>query len=364
MTSVTQRPGRRKQVWKHSTWITASWEWFLEFVGRAAEAILVISVLYASVKLLPVVHMPAGLDVVVFVAQFVALDVGGLSLGKLAKRAAEAGNDAGALYAARMSKALISVMIAGVVVVAVEQLFKVPDSWKVGIDTVLLIARSILAVLYGHVIHSVKVEDQAESPASPNMQAHLSWSLVALAAWQEARVDTRMREMQATFEHRLAAIAGEQARMQASIQQVQNAPVVVPEIDTQGIIQAVAEYLIPQFQAKFQALDQAISRQNVAISEVVNQAKRLPEKAASTQAPQAPLRQKNQARDTEQNVIRLVPANASRDEMKAEAIRLHRVEGLSSYKIAEKLGKPAKTVQSWLSSGKDQAEGEDFEAAN
>lgn len=137
-----------------------------------------------------------------------------------------------------------------------------------------------------------------------------------------------------------------------------------PNVDMQAVIQAVAEYLIPQFQAKFQALDQAISRQNVAISEAVNQAKRLPEHAASRQRTQATKASSSQAQQAEQNVIRLVPANASRDELIAESIRLHREEGLSSYKIAEKLGKSAKTVQSWLSSGKNQAESEAIEAAN
>jgi DNA-directed RNA polymerase specialized sigma24 family protein len=148
-------------------------------------------------------------------------------------------------------------------------------------------------------------------------------------------------------------------------------------------MQAVTEYLVPLFQAKFQAVDQAISRQNVIITQAADQAKRLPELMASAQpiqakrlpentASQATLRQPFQARpgastqahQAEQQVLRLVPANASRDELKAEAIRLHDVEGLSSYKIAEKLGKPAKTVQSWLSSGKDQAESERNEAAN
>lgn len=54
---------------------------------KAAEPVLVVSMLYASVKLLPVVHFIPQLDVAVFVAQFIVLDVGGLSLNKLADQA-------------------------------------------------------------------------------------------------------------------------------------------------------------------------------------------------------------------------------------------------------------------------------------
>lgn len=231
-----------------------------------------------------------------------------------------------------------------------------------GLVNALLIARMAIGIGYVTIRECQSFIDrkQAKQHATPPAQdiQHM--------------IDQAVNGLQSQFDQRLAGIFTEQGEMLASIQQLQNAPVPVPEIDTQAVIQAVAEYLIPQFQAKFQALDQAISKQNVTITEVLNQAKRLPENAMSTQAVQPPFRQKNQAvktpstptRQPEQNVIRLVPANASRDELKAEAIRLHTDEGLSSYKIAERFGKSAKTVQSWLSSGKDQAESEEIEQAN
>lgn len=234
-----QQLSKRKHAWKHSTWITAAWEWFLELVGRAAEAILVVSVLYASVKLLPVVHMPASLDVVVFIAQFVALDVGGLSLGKLAKQAAEAGNAEGALYAGRMSKALIVVMIAGVVVVAIEQLFPIPGDWKLGIDTVLLIARSILAVLYGHVIHSVKVvDDQAQQPVPPALDI-------------QAKIAEAVADLQTTFNQRLAEISNQ-------VKQISSAPAV----DQTAIVQAVTEHFAEQFNQGMRRLTEQYVQMN------------------------------------------------------------------------------------------------------
>lgn len=76
-----------------STYIPISWTWFLILAAKAAERVLVASVLYASVKLLPLVHFPPQDDVVVFIAQFVALDIGGLSLNTLADQAKQEGND-------------------------------------------------------------------------------------------------------------------------------------------------------------------------------------------------------------------------------------------------------------------------------
>jgi hypothetical protein len=67
-----------KRSFAQSTYITTGWNWFMILAGKAAEPVLVASVLYASVKLLPIVHFPPQFDVVVFIAQFVALDIGGV----------------------------------------------------------------------------------------------------------------------------------------------------------------------------------------------------------------------------------------------------------------------------------------------
>ena len=104
---------RIKRSLAQSNYITLAWNWFLILAGKAAEPVLVASVLYASVKLLPIVHFPPQFDVAVFIAQFVALDVGGLSLNKLADQAKKDGNDDGAKHALRLSLALVAVMLIG-----------------------------------------------------------------------------------------------------------------------------------------------------------------------------------------------------------------------------------------------------------
>lgn len=194
----------------HSLWVTGIWSWFLELMGRAAEAILVLSVLYASVKLLPVVRLPASLDVTVFIAQFVALDVGGLSLSKLAEQAEAAHNPRGATHARWMSRGLLSVLIAGVIVVALEQLFVIPADEKLAIETVLLVARSILAVFYGQIIHRLRGEDAFGASSS-------SASTVIEEATR-SHIEGMMTVWQTDMEHRLSELAEELQQQALTIQ--------------------------------------------------------------------------------------------------------------------------------------------------
>lgn len=158
-----------------------------------------------------------------------------------------------------------------------------------------------------------------------------------------------------------AQFQAEQDKMLSSLQAVQASS----NIDFQALIQAVTDRLIPEFQVGLQAIQAEQFRQNDCLNTLSLQAKRLPElpeKAANSGKFQAEdsgrgvpeLRQasgRTQATNTGENVLHLVPANATREQMVAEAKRLQ-ASGISSYQIAERLGKSAKTVQSWLASGK------------
>lgn len=119
--ALKERGTRIKRFLSQSDYITAAWAWFMVLVGKADEPVLVISVLYASVKLLPIVHFPPQFDVAVFIAQFVALDIGGLRLNKLADQARKDGNEDGAKHARRLSIALVGIMLAGVIMAGVDQ---------------------------------------------------------------------------------------------------------------------------------------------------------------------------------------------------------------------------------------------------
>lgn len=322
---------------KHSTYITAAWDWFLELVGRAAEAILVISVLYSSAKLLPVVHMPAALDVVVFIAQFVALDVGGLSLGKLAKQARAAGNEEGATQAGRMSTALITIMIAGVVVVALEQLFTIPGNWKLGIDTALLIARSILAVLYGHIIHSVKVDDLDQSAMTP-----LAPVVYGPPVPTELLIDQALKRWQTEQNRRFD-------ELHASLAESESEAIVRQcEAASEAKMRQMVASLEASYEAKYATLvrqQEALVRQQVTVSE-----------ALQTRQIEAPTRRSEVPHKAPQNVLPMRQTNPASADRRSTVYRLaDGPEQLSSYEIAARTGVPVSTVQRYL---KDRREAE------
>lgn len=175
---MRKRPIHWKRIFGQSTYITAAWNWFIILAGKAAEPVLVVSVLYASVKLLPLVHFPPQLDVVVFIAQFIALDVGGLSLNKLADQAKKEGNDEGAKQARRLSLALVAIMLIGVIMAGVDQIMKLEGQVGMIVDTILVIARAVLAVLYSRVIHSLRKDDESPSQEVIETLVHETVSIV------------------------------------------------------------------------------------------------------------------------------------------------------------------------------------------
>lgn len=199
------RNSRIKRSFAQSTYITTGWNWFMILAGKAAEPVLVASVLYASVKLLPIVHFPPQFDVVVFIAQFVALDIGGLSLNKLADQAKKDGNYEGATHARRLSIALVSIMLVGVIMAGVDQIIKIEGQVSTIIDTILLIARAVMAVLYSRVIHSLKKDDEPEPPIEEEFETtvtefverrecKISWLFATFrAGFQPVIVDKRGR---------------------------------------------------------------------------------------------------------------------------------------------------------------------------
>ena len=143
-----------------SNYVTAITDWFMSFAGKWAELVLYGTVLYSCAELYPGVHLPAGLSLTVFLVQLGALDIGGLSLAKLAKQAREDGNTAGATNAERLSKWLIGIMLVGVVTVGLEHALPITiPAWILtSINVLLVVARSICAVLYGRVVHDLKQE--------------------------------------------------------------------------------------------------------------------------------------------------------------------------------------------------------------
>src|SRR2546421_1018344 len=158
-----------------SNYVTAITDWFMSFAGKWAELVLYATVLYSCAELYPGVHLPDGLSLAVFLVQLGALDIGGLSLAKLAKQAREDGNAASAKNAERLSKWLIGIMLVGVVTVGLEHALPVAlPTWVItSVNVLLVVARSICAVLYGRVVHDLKQEMIHMMPVA-QVQANIS----------------------------------------------------------------------------------------------------------------------------------------------------------------------------------------------
>jgi hypothetical protein len=186
-----------------SNYVTAITDWFMGFAGKWAELVLYGTVLYSCAELYPGVHLPAGLSLAVFLIQLGALDIGGLSLAKLARQARADGNAAGATNAETLSKWLIGIMLVGVVVVGLEHALPVPlPGWIItSIDVLLVVARSICAVLYGRVVHDLKQEMVRMMPVA-DAQATFTEHLSELSATMERTLAARIAETEQRMSER------------------------------------------------------------------------------------------------------------------------------------------------------------------
>src|SRR5215470_17518581 len=164
---------------KQSNYITDFWNWFMTLMSKAAEMVLFGTVLYSGYQLLPgVPHVPASVDAAVFVIQQGALDIGGMGLLKLAKRAKLA-KDA---FPVRLGMSLVVLMILNVALASIKHtLPMIPGGVFVGIETLLLIARAIVAVLFGHAIYALR-EEYGESTITVYEAHELQQAIEALAA--------------------------------------------------------------------------------------------------------------------------------------------------------------------------------------
>ena len=139
-----------------SNYITAGWNWLMGLLSKAAEPFLFASVLYSGYKLLPgVPHPAAGFDAAMFIMQQATLDIGGMGLMKLASQA----NKPKSSFPYVVGIILVGLMIVSVAISSLERLIDLGTFGTV-IEALLLITRAIMAVLYGHAIHSLKEDNQ------------------------------------------------------------------------------------------------------------------------------------------------------------------------------------------------------------
>jgi len=181
---------------KLSNYITDFWNWFMTLMSKAVEMVLFGTVLYSGYQLLPgVPHVPAPIDAAVFVIQQGALDIGGMGLLKLAKRA----NLAKDAFPVRLGMSLVVLMILNVALASIKHtLPMIPGGVFVGIETLLLIARAVVAVLFGHAIYALR-EEYGESTITMKEANELQQCIDELSS-ELASVRERLQQCEAASE--------------------------------------------------------------------------------------------------------------------------------------------------------------------
>src|SRR5712691_11376242 len=206
MTSTVQQASKHprwdawKRSFKESNYITDFWTWLLTLLSKSAELVLFGSILYSSYQLVPgVPPVPPAIDAFLFLVQQAALDIGGMGLLKLAKRAGLS-RDA---FPMRVGITLVVLMVLNVVLASVKHaLPMVPDGVFVAIETILLIARAVMAVLFGHAIHALR-EEYGESTITIKDANELQQRIGELSVGLTRSFNQQVQQVEMQFQRRL-----------------------------------------------------------------------------------------------------------------------------------------------------------------
>jgi hypothetical protein len=198
----------RTIFWYHfsrSNYVTTSWNWFMMFAGKIAEPFLFTSVLYSGYELLPGVPQPGAMvDAGVFIAQQVALDIGGMGLMKIAQQEKQGKNS----FAYRVGFILIGLMIANVVLSMMKKLIPNFGPTAAVIEGVLLIARAIMAVVYGYAIHSLRKEEREPEAIVKSSDVHTRLDqFCEMLRTMSVSTEQRIQQLEANTEQRTQALA-------------------------------------------------------------------------------------------------------------------------------------------------------------
>jgi hypothetical protein len=194
----------------------------MTLLSKAAELVLFSSVLYSGYQLLPnIAHAPAEVDAIIFVIQQAALDIGGMGLLKLTKRAGLPKDS----FPMRVGAILVILMILNVVLASLKQTVPlIPPGVFIGIETILLIARAIMAVLFGYAIHALR-EDYGESAITIKDASAFHQRLVELSSDPEQvqlnvqkQLTRQVHDSMTEFVNQLNSLASELQGVQSQVQ--------------------------------------------------------------------------------------------------------------------------------------------------
>ncbi len=136
--------------------ISDAWEVTKAYAARLAEWVLFGCMVCNIIEILPDIHLPSAVSSAVLGIQSVTLDIAGFGLASMAEHAKRNGNQAAAKRASVTGYALIALMVITLLVVSIGLLWPVTQPVVAVIEKLLILARVVLTVIYGHVIHSLR----------------------------------------------------------------------------------------------------------------------------------------------------------------------------------------------------------------
>lgn len=199
---------RIQHSFKYSNYITDGWNWLVTLLSKSAEFVLFASVLYSGYQMLPgIEHANQQIDAVIFIIQQAALDIGGLGLLKLAKKAGLKNSD----FPMIVGYTLVGLMIMNVIMASIQRSVPSTPAWVFQVvEALLLVARSVMAVLYGHAIHALR-EEHGESNLSmkdvKDLQNSLQASIDELSKASSQDLAQRVDQLSSTFNQKLTELA-------------------------------------------------------------------------------------------------------------------------------------------------------------
>ena len=175
-----------KDLLRDSSWVTIAWDWFMTFLSRAAESVLWVSMVFSCYQLIPgAPQPPASASNGVFICQFIALDVGGMGLNKLAQRQGLSRWS----YVRVIAYILIAVTLITVGYAGLERVFPLDPTVTKAVEVTLVVIRSIMTVLYGQAIHDLKLHVRSAHDEITELQAALL-SVQSQLSTKHTEVDT------------------------------------------------------------------------------------------------------------------------------------------------------------------------------
>jgi len=206
-----------KEIVQESLWITIAWEWLQKLLGRAVDSVLWVTMVFAGYQLIPGAPQPwTAVSIFMFVSQFVALDIGGLGLNQLARQQGKGQWS----YARVVAYCLIGITLITITYSGIEHAVPHLDAQvTTWMEVILVVARSVMTVLYGQAIHTLKAVEHEKQNKVAELEQEVSNLTVQLE--NEQRVVSSLRvQLNNTVSSAMAEVDSEVSSLRVQLDSV------------------------------------------------------------------------------------------------------------------------------------------------